>query len=273
MTGFLTSKVRIFIELLVVAAVSYFMSDACYALFFEKQIIVPKHMAHHIPTKKSIEKQVALSSYKLIEQRNLFKVKNAPSVPTKRTFEKNSTQQAVSISKRGFHLLGTVVAETPTKSWAIVLYGNKQSLYKYGSTISGWRVVEIKRREIILQRGKVRERLLIDEATLNGSSKDRVVERSYIKSELQDLRKVARSIQLVSQTRWGRKGLHVQTIRAGCFLYNMGLRKGDLLVKANGKPLTSLGDMASLMSMLEMNNFALNIIRKGKSQTLTFRLK
>jgi type II secretion system protein C len=182
----------------------------------------------------------------------------------------------IPISKRGGHLLGTIISETPSKSWAIVLYENKQSLYRPGSTISGWKVVEIKRREIILQRGKAKERLLIDETTAtipNGSYGARVVARSYIKSELQDLRKVARSIQIIPQTKGGRKGLHVQAIQSGSFLYNMGLREGDLLVTANGNPLTSFDDAASLMSILDKSGIFLEIIRKGKSQTLTFRLK
>lgn len=276
MTGILTSKVKIFIELLVVTAISYFMADACYALFFVEQNVAPKYVTRNISTKKILEKQVALSSFKLIEQRNLLKVKNAPPVPKKKRPKKKTTPQAISISKRGFHLLGTIFAEKPSESWAIVLYKNKQSLYRNGSNISGWKVVEIKRREIILQRGSAKERLLIDgkKATASrGSSGGRVVARSYIKKQLKDLSKVASSITIVPSTKGGRKGLHVQALRSGSFLYNMGLRKGDLLVKANGKSLTSFGDAASLMSMLDKNNISLNIIRKGKSQTLTFRLK
>jgi hypothetical protein len=50
MTSISTDKIKIFIELLVVTAVSYFMADACYALFFIEQSIVPKHVTHNIPT-------------------------------------------------------------------------------------------------------------------------------------------------------------------------------------------------------------------------------
>lgn len=276
MTGILTGKVKIFIELLVVTVGSYFMADACYALFFVEQNIVPKHVTRKVATTATLEKQVALSSFKLIEQRNLLKVKNAPPAPKRNKPKKKSTPQAISISKRGFHLLGTICAETPSKSWAIVLYKNKQSLYRNGSTISGWKVVEIKRREIILQRGKVKERLLIDgksAKTARGSSGERVVARSYIKNQLKDLSKVASSIQIVPKTKGRTKGLYVQSLHSRSFLYNMGLRKGDLLVKANGKTLTSFGDAASLMAMLDKNNISLDIIRKGKRQTLKFRLK
>lgn len=276
MTGLLTGKIKVFIELLVVTVVSYLMANACYALFFAEQYIAPKHVACNTVTTAALEKQVALSSFKLIEQRNLLKVKNAPPVPKRNKPKKKTSPKAISISKRGFRLLGTIYAETPSKSWAIVLYKNKQALYRIGSTIGGWKIATIKRREIILHRGKVKERLLIDgkpAKTAGANTGARVVARSYIKNQLKDLSKVAGSVQIVPQTKGGTKGLHVQSLHSRSFLYNMGLRKGDLLVKANGKPLTSFGDAASLMSMLEKNSISLDIIRKGKRQTLKFKLK
>ncbi|WP_027361981.1 type II secretion system protein N [Halodesulfovibrio aestuarii] len=276
MSGVSLDKIKIFIELGVIIVSSYFMANACFALFFAEQSVPTKYASRNVTSTAISERRAALSSFELIEQRNLLKVKNVPPAPERNNSVNSITQQALSVSQRGFYLLGTICAETPSKSWAIVLYKNKQSLYRYGSTIGGWKITDVKRREIILLRGKVKERLLIDAKStknITGNPKELIVARSYVKNKLKDVSKVASSVRIVPQTRGKTRGLYVQSLQTQSFLYDMGLRKGDLLINANGTPLTSFGDAASLMSMLEKNDVSLNIIRNGKSQTLTFRLK
>lgn len=275
MTGILTSKVKIFIELLAVTVVSYFLADACYTLFFSEQTVVLKNASQVVHSKSAIEKQVNRSVFALIEKRNLLKVRNLPPKPKKRTPPKAIPVEALSISKRGFRLLGTVLAEKPLRSCAIVLYKNRQSLYRNNATIGGWKIVEVKRREIILQRGGVKERLLIDadnKRPVRKGGKQRVLKRSYVKKQLSNLSALSQSVQLQPRTVGKTKGLIVSSLRSKSFFYDMGLRKGDLLVKANGKKLSSFSDAASLMAMLDSNSISLDIVRNKKRQTLTYRL-
>lgn len=275
MTGILTSKVKIFIELLAVTVVSYFLADACYVLFFSEQAVVLKNTSQVVHSKSAVEKQVNRSVFALIEQRNLLKVKNLPPKPKKHVPPKVTSAEALSISKRGFRLLGTVLAEKPLRSCAIVLYKNKQSLYRNNAIIGGWKIVEVKRREIILQRGGVKERLLIDADNKKAAIKrvnQRVLKRSYVKSQLSDLSTLSQSVQLQPRTVGKTKGLIVSGLRSKSFFYKMGLRRGDLLVKANGRNLSSLSDAASLMVMLDSNSISLDIVRNKKRQTLTYRL-
>lgn len=276
MIGILTGKVKIFIELLAVTLVSYFLADACYSLVFVEQATTPKAAVRIASTNNATQKQIARNTFNMIERRNLLKVKNAPPKPKAAPARKKSPKEALSISKRGFHLLGTIYADIPSQSWAIVLYKNKQSLYKIGTTVGGWKVTGIKRREIILQRKNVKERLLIDAkgVVAQGSKNinERVLARGYVKNKLKNIDKIAQSIQLKPKQIAQSKGLQVSFLRSKSFFYNMGLRKGDLLVQANGKVFSSLSDAASLMSMLDKDNISLDIIRKGKRQTLTYRL-
>lgn len=278
MIGILTGKVKIFFELLVVTIVSYFLADACYSLLFVEQAELPKTAIRTVSSNATAQKQIARNTFNMIEQRNLLKVQNVPHIPKPVLAPKPPPVEALSISKRGFHLLGTIYADIPSQSWAIVLYKNKQSLYKIGTSVGGWKIASIKRREIILQRKDMKERLLIDAtgkgavAQVGTNIHERVLARKYVKNELKDLDKIAQSIQLEPKQVAQSKGLQVSSLRTKSFFYNMGLRKGDLLVQANGKVFASLSDAASLMSMLDNNNISLDIIRKGKRQTLTYRL-
>ena len=276
MIGILTGKVKIFIELLAVTIVSYFLADACYSLFFIEQAASPKTAIRIASTNVTAQKQIARNTFNMIERRNLLKVQNVPPKPKPVPAPTPPRVEALSISKRGFYLLGTIYADIPSQSWAIVLYKNKQSLYKIGTVVGGWKITEIKRREIILQRKNMKERLLIDAKGVVAQAvkniNERVLARGYVKNQLKNIDKIAQSIQLEPKQVAQSKGLQISFLRLKSFFYNMGLRKGDLLVQANGKVFASLSDAASLMSMLDSNNISLDIIRKGKRQTLTYRL-
>ncbi|MCT4627385.1 type II secretion system protein N [Halodesulfovibrio sp.] len=272
MTGILTGKVKIFIELLAITVVSYFLASACYAFFFSEQVVAPKNVMLSANS-ATTQQKMAFTSFDVIAQRNLLKVKNEAPKPL--IALDGSTSTKPNISQRGFSLLGTILGVNPAHSFAIILLNNQQTLYKVGQAVEGWKILTVMRREVLLEQNGVKERLLIDpdvkDAAGAGGVKH-VLARSAVKKELGNLAKVARSIQLAPRSVDGTNGLQVRFLRMNSFFYNMGLRKNDLLVEANGKTFASITDATSLLSMLDEKMISLDIIRKGKRQTLTYRL-
>lgn len=272
MTGILTGKVKIFIELLAITTVSYFLASACYTLFFYKEVQAPKNVMRAADA-STAQQKTAFTSFDVIAQRNLLKVKN--DAPKPLVSLDGSSSAKPNISQRGFNLLGTILGVDKAHDFAIILLNGNQKLYKVGEAIEGWKILTVMRREILLEQNGVKERLLIDpdsDATAGGNAVKHVLARSAVKKELGNLENIARSIQLAPRSVDGTKGLQVRFLRANSFFYNMGLRKNDLLIEANGRTFASLSDATSLLSMLDDKMISLDIIRKGKRQTLTYRL-
>lgn len=266
-------KVRMLGWLLVVITVAYFLITACNVLFFEKLVVASENAAPAVRMSFSQE-SAPFSSFAGIEQRNLLKVKNqAPVLPAESEHVLFSGASAV--SQRGFALLGTILGSSTAQHYAIVLVNNKQSLYKVGQAVAGWTLLAVKRREILLERNGVKERLLIDTSsngTGNSGNAEYVVARSSLKKEFADLQSLTRSIQLSPRKIGGVTGLQVSFLRSSSFFYSMGIRKGDMLVEVNGRALVSFRDSMALLRMLDEKMIALDIVRKGKRQTLTYRL-
>ena len=274
MTGVLTGKVKVFIELLTVTVVSFFLADACYALFFVEPVSVSVETTQKARLLSHSKEPELLSAYDAIVKRNLLDVKNAAPDPEKSSGVLKTPASAISVSKRGFDLLGTVYSNIPSQRRAIVIFNGKQDIYKEGSILSGWEVAEIRRREVILQQEAEKERLLIDDDKdkAGAVASTRTISRNYVKGQLKDMAGLIKSVQLAPGRIGKHKGLMVNGLKRKSFLYDMGLRKKDLLVRANGRALTSFADAASLMTLVDKDEVSLDIVRKGKSQNLTFRL-
>lgn len=276
MTGTFPKKLKILFELIVITFASYFLANCIFLVWFAAPITPPKAIASPTSNGKMTRKKERLADFKIIESRNLFNVLN--------TGAKNAVSDAIdnldnlAVSKRGFKLLGTVFSDVPKNCRAIVMFEGKQSLYKLGDKIGGWEVIEIRRRAIVLAKGAEKEILLVDEndakiaSGSGGKVTRKVISRRYAQSQLGNLERLAGSVAVVPKKVDGTQGLLIQSIRKRSFLHDMGLQKNDLLVKANDQSFLSIGDITSLMSMLEDESISLEILRDGKRQTLTFKL-
>jgi len=276
MTTVLRSKLAIVLGLPVVTFFFFCIVAVCYSFFSIKNDLTVKNTVQKIDTVHKTACSKDFKEYSQIEKRNLFRVKNAPSDLLAQAINNAKAHTSLSISKRGFSLLGTVCSEDASASRAVISYNNKELLLYAGETVNGWKIVEIHRREIVLQRGTVKERLLLDDATQMHTVKEgdvRFINRSAVREHIRDLGTLARSIEIVPLKRDGTQGLYVQSLQIGSFMHSMGLREGDMLSAVNGVPVASLADAVSLAPVLEQSRVTLEIVRNGRTQTLKFRLK
>lgn len=266
-------KTKLFIVVSVFAVVIYFFTIAYVALFETVQMATPDYS---IPSKSVSSAQCIMSfaSYAAIGKRNLLKVHNQPAV-----FSAASEQElfagASAISQRGFTLLGTILGNCSAQHYAIVLLNSKQLLFKVGQSVDGWKILAIKRREVLLEQEGVKERLLIDAmagANTRGGSVEHVLSRIMLKKKFSNLSEITPSIQLAPRRMGEVSGLYVDYLRPNSFLYTIGLRKNDMLVEVNGQSTFSLRNPMTLMSMLDENMIVLDIVRKGERETLMYRL-
>src|SRR6185295_2199967 len=69
-------------------------------------------------------------------------------------------------------------------------------------------------------------------------------------------------------------GLRLESVRAGSIGAARGLLAGDVLREVNGQPLSSIGDLRTLMSQLTLQSLAglqLKVERAGKTLLLEYR--
>ena len=128
MTGVLTGKIKVFIELLVVTFVSFFLADACYALFFVEPVKTSVATVQKTRSISHSKKPKSLSAYNTITNRNLLKVKNAAPKAKKVSAKPNTSSSTISVSKRGFNLVGTGFSPVSSQRRAIVIYKGKQDI-------------------------------------------------------------------------------------------------------------------------------------------------
>lgn len=276
MTEVLQSKSNIILGLLVVVFSLYCIASACRSFSSFEEVIVSKNTVQNSKNSLIQTHKGTFKDYQNIENRNLLRVENVPSALLVRAINNANVHKDLSMSKRGFHLLGTVCGEGVSTNRAVISYNNKELLYGVGESVNGWKIIEIQRREIVLQRGMLKERLVLDEIAQTQALKDgdvRLVSKGQIQKQLRNLGALAQHIELVPQTINGSKGLYVASLQAGSFMHAMGLREGDMLAAVNGVPVTSFSDVVSLAPVLEQTRISLKVVRDGRSQTLKFRLK
>ena len=276
MADIVPPKLKLLFELTAITVASYFVANTIFYIWIAAPLTLTKPSANIVTPPTTQHRKEHLADFTIIETRNLLAVQNTGR-------EKSASQSgyrinSLAVSKRGFTLLGTVYSDIPKACRAIITHENKQKLYKLSDQIDDWELLEIRRGAVVLAKGAEKELLLVDEnETMIGSGTgsritQKVISRGYAQNQLRNLERLADSVAVVPKRIDGTQGLLIQTIRKRSFLHDMGLRKNDLLVKANNQSFMSLGDITSLMSMLEDESISLEILRDGTRQTLTYKL-
>ena len=70
----------------------------------------------------------------------------------------------------------------------------------------------------------------------------KTVSRARLREELGDVGSLMRAVSVSPQTVGGYQGLRILDMQSGSYIEELGLRKDDLLLGANGKPLRGFGD-------------------------------
>lgn len=182
------------------------------------------------------------------------------------------------VSQQGWTLQGTIVNTLlPGESRAILVIDSRQAAHGLGSEIKGWKIAHIDRRRVVLEKNGRRERLLVGgrELTVQEPSKPSPAGRLN-KSELE---KAMRNIPaLLTQAGFepgqqnGIMGLSMTFVKPESIFGRLGLRANDLLIRANGQPLTNLGDLAGLGNLASEDTLRVELLRDGQTIALEYNI-
>ena len=228
-------------------------------------------------------------AYENVLSRNLFHVALEPGVPYKGSSNGGMQEQEdeelkareldkLPISQQGWTLLGTIVNTlTPNESRAIIVIDSRQAAHGMGSEIKGWKIAHIDRRRVVLEKNGRRERLLVGgrELALPETASSAV----NGKLNRNELEKVMRNIPaLLTQAGFepgqqnGTMGLNLTFVKPESIFGRLGLRQNDLLVRANGQPLTSLADLAGLGNLAKEDTLRVELLRDGQNIALEYNI-
>lgn len=185
------------------------------------------------------------------------------------------------LSKLGGDLLGTVVDTSGDfQSRAIISLEGAQKAYPVGSEIKGWRIIFIDRRTVVLEKASRRERMLVGgrpvegapSGTPGGAAVSMTLRRGEVEEQMRDLPGLMRQVGFMPGEAGGMYGLSITRIESGSWFARLGLQKNDLLVQANGQPMTSFGDLASLSGIARQKEFRIKALRNGKPLIMEYRI-
>lgn len=183
---------------------------------------------------------------------------------------------ALPVSKQGWKLLGTIVNSGPGKaSRAVIQVNGTEQPYREGDTIQGWKIALVQRRTVVVAKGGSRERLLMSEDPVIQKEdakpdEQKTVSRARLRDELGDVGALMRAVSVSPQTVGGYQGLRIIDMQSGSYIEELGLRKDDLLLGANGKPLKGFGDLGGLGDLADKSAITLEVLRNGKKTIIRY---
>lgn len=269
--GLLGRWPKIALNLSTISVVAYFLASAVVVL-----VVDPKLPSIHENVRPSAQALAKVSIPPLkyfapIWNRNIFKAAR----PKPRAVKKKTIDQ-LPVAKLSAKLLGTIYSNVSVLSRAITLEGNKQKLVKVGDKLSGFKIVEIQRRAIVLQKGSQKQLLLIDNTDKKIAAKKgearKMLSRRELKAKLQDLDSLSKDIQFAPATRGKQKGLWVRMLRAGSLFSKAGLQKDDVVLSVGGRPVAQGLNPLTLFKLLDQPQVNVGILRDGKPMQLVLIL-
>jgi general secretion pathway protein C len=103
------------------------------------------------------------------------------------------------------------------------------------------------------------------------------IERALIDEQLQDLTKLGRQARVIpnyDRETGGYKGFKLIGVRPNSLYRAIGIRSGDVIMQVNGEELNSPSKALELFTKLQTsNNISLDIKRRGKNETLVYKIQ
>ncbi len=101
-----------------------------------------------------------------------------------------------------------------------------------------------------------------------------VVDQKEVDDALQNLDKLYNEIRIVPNFKDGRAaGMKVLSVKPGSIVGKLGIRRGDVLEKVNGRELDIKSGMDLFNQMKDMKSFSVDVERGGKNQTLEYEIR
>jgi general secretion pathway protein C len=243
-------------------------------------------------SKKVAAELKPLQDYAIITERNLFGG-SSQGLSEVQAEKVDIEGMPVAVKSLGLKLVGTVVANKPEESSAIIedLTSRKQEVYREGDEVKNTRIKRILRHNVIINTGRRDEVLtmLPEESTERSSAPTRPtrgrpapsntssiqLDREELESQMADLNELMQQVR-IRPFMEGRNpaGFLVSNIKPGSLFSKMGLRNGDVIQGVNGESITTPDQAIELYeSLMEGGSIDLDIKRGRRTQKLQYAVE
>lgn len=233
-----------------------------------------------------------LEDYAIITERNLFGGTSQGLAEASRE-EIVLDDMPVALKSLGLKLVGTVVANKPEESSAIIedQSTRKQEVYQEGDRVKQALIKRILRHNVVINTGRRDEVLTMvpEESTGKTRAPERAtrtrrrpaagstirLDREELESQMANLNELMQQVR-IRPFMEGRRpaGFLVSNIKPGSLFSKMGLRNGDVIQGVNGETITTPDQAIELYeSLMEGGEIALEIKRGRRKQNLRYEIK
>lgn len=263
--------------------------------FIDRSLKVPlSKEASVIAVKESPKTRRSLNDYKIIFERNLFNVSGQEQVVKKRGKEILNPAE-IPISTSGMELLGTFVGFPQKHSVALIKADGEVGAYHTDEKVKGTTILTINRREVIIERNGMLEKLVMEEAGKPMVFKEPVQPASTVdrgldgirltannkwiidrkKVPIKDINAFMKQCRLIPHSVDGKPaGFKITGILKGSIIDKIGLLDGDIIKKVNSDEIKTPDDAYRAYQRLQTDNkIVLDIERNGARTPLTYEVK
>jgi general secretion pathway protein C len=233
-----------------------------------------------------------LEEYAIITERNLFGGTSqglAEAAPEEIVLD----DMPVALKSLGLRLVGTVVANKPDESSAIIedQSTRKQEVYQEGDRVKQALIKRILRHNVVINTGRRDEVLTMvpEESKGKTSAPERAsrtrrrpaagssirLDREELESQMANLNELMQQVRIRPFMEGKRPaGFLVSNIKPGSLFSKMGLRNGDVIQGVNGENITTPDQAVELYeSLMEGGEIALEIKRGRRKQNLRYEVE
>lgn len=272
------------LSILIYISVDIFYRTICFRLTeissVEMAEVITQNIADYVPQ--------PLNSFDVIVDRNIFGSSDQASSDVEPMDMEAKEIEALEPTSLKISLLGTVTGSEENACAVIEETGRKtQGLYRVGDSVQNAVVKKILWGKVVLRVGD-RDEILSMEApeSVKGGrpghyvkpvqSGDTVtVARSDIQDSLKNINKLLTQARIRPHLKDGKPdGFVLSYIKANSFFTKLGLKRGDIIKRINGKQINTPEDAFSFYQALESGApLSMEISRGGKPKTINYRFK
>ncbi|WP_027179381.1 PDZ domain-containing protein [Maridesulfovibrio bastinii] len=267
-------KLKILGELLIVTFSAYYLAVGAYLLVIPVKIFSPDPTV--VATAGDSYKKVDRSQFNIINNRNIFGAFDPKKVKKpKKKKRAQSDLNKLPMANSNLRLLGTVYSSNKSLMRAIMVVGRGVRVFKEGQGVGKTKILEIKRRAVVLWDGKKKSLLMIDKGDKSIAAKSDsgnvLINKDVLKDVFANPRAFLDNVDFTLAKKDGRKGLLINSLERKSLLASAGIRQGDLIVSVNGHNLNSLTDVMGMAKLRIENSVVIKVWRNQRFETL--RLK
>ena len=281
--------------ILLITILSFSLSKTV-IFFTNRSLVVPPAKEAEVKTvnKETSKIRRPFEDYKIIFERNLFNISAKEQVTQKRGKEILKNPAEIPISTSGMELIGTFVG-SPKTSTALIKADGEVDAYHTGETVKGATILNINRREVIIDNNGSIEKLVMEElsksvnvaapqasppaAPVDLSGIQQVASNKWVidrkKVPIKNINTFMRQCRLIPHSVLGRPaGFKITGIIKGSIIDKIGLIDGDIIKRVNNDEIKMPDDVyRAYQSLQSENRIVLDIERNGAVTPLSYEVK